>query len=415
MGVIIKEINVKNNRISAEVFVEGEKNDVWYEFPWNMEKIALRPANAFLVAFMPIAMRFGGKFEIDGEISQNLYNQMDTYQDIMKKWHSELKKVEICPKEIKEDIQHNKKRKVISCFTGGVDAFYTLLKNDKKIDELLYVWGFDIPLTEPSFYNKVKEHLSTVANEFSKPIVLVKTNLGFEVTNKYASWGEFCYGAAIASVILFMTDKYEVCYMPSGNDYSVLVPRGSHPLINPLWGCDGVKFIYDGAESARVEKVERIADNEIVQKHLRVCYESNNSYNCSECEKCIRTMASLEALDKLKNIKTFCKPLILENINKVKFNNYTEMKLAEATMNVAIKNKKNELANQLNEQINNYKITDLIQELNKNIDKLMEKEEFYETTKKIVDWHIEHDTKRISKKSLKVIIRKIKNKIKFWK
>ncbi len=233
--VIIKNIRVKNKKISADVFVNDEKNKVWYEFPWNMEEIALRPANSFLVAFMPIAMKFGGKFKIEGEISQNLYNQMATYQDIMTKWYPELSRVEICADKISKDINFKEKRKRISCFTGGVDSFYTLIKHQNEIDNLLYVWGFDIPLGEVKFYNKVEKHLSTVAGKFNKDIVFVKTNLGFDVTNKYLAWGNYCHGPAIASVILFMTSKYNECLMPSNNDYSVLVPRGSHILINHLW------------------------------------------------------------------------------------------------------------------------------------------------------------------------------------
>lgn len=411
MGVLIKNIQVNNNRISADVFVNEEKNEVWYEFPWNMEPITTRPANAFLVAFMPIAMRMGNTIEVDGEVSQSLFHQLSTYQDIMKKWYPYLNRVEITAKNISDDIVYDEKRKVISCFTGGVDAFYTLLKNEKRIDNLLYVWGFDIPLTEEDFYHKVHDHLSTVAKDFNKEIIFVKTNLGFEVTNKYASWGDFCYGAAIASIILFMTQKYELCLMPSGNDYATLLPRGSHPLTNPLWNCDGVKFVYDGGEASRVEKVDRIADNEIVQNHLRVCYLSHDDYNCSECEKCIRTMASLEAVNKLGKMKTFSKPLIIEKIPHIKFHNDTECKLAEATMAVAIKNGKTELANALNKQIMNYKATSLIQELKDNFTVLMENEDFIAATNQFVDWHIEHDTKRTFKKVVKMVFKKIKRKL----
>lgn len=57
MGVTVRNISVKGRKVSAEVIVNEDINDVWYEFPWDMEKIAVRPGNAFLVAFLPIAMR----------------------------------------------------------------------------------------------------------------------------------------------------------------------------------------------------------------------------------------------------------------------------------------------------------------------------------------------------------------------
>ncbi len=310
MAVTIKNISVRENKVVADVIVNGENNHVWYEFPKN-KKITTRPANSFLVVFLPIAMKFGGILEINGEISKSLYENSMIYQDIMLKWFPELKRVTIQVDKISKDIIYHNKRKAISCFTGGVDAFYTLIKNNEKINDLLYVWGFDLPLTENKFYNKVKKHLSSVAKKFDKDMIFVKTNLGFEVTNKYASWGDFMYGPAIASVMLFMEEDYDFCYMPACNDYSVLVPRGSHIIIDHLWNCDGLKFIYDGAEASRIEKVDFISDNEEVRNNLRVCYSSNDKYNCCKCEKCIRTMASLEALGKSGLIKTFPKNLIL--------------------------------------------------------------------------------------------------------
>ena len=408
MSLTIKNINVKKNKISADVYIKGEKNEVWYEFPWNMEHIATRPANSLLVAFLPVAMKVKCNIKIDGEISEQLYLQMNTYQDIMTKWYPELVKVQIQANKISKNIITKEKKKVISCFTGGVDAFYTLIKNSYEINDLLYVWGFDIPLTEKTFYTQVKNHLSSVSEKFNKEIIFVKTNLGFEVTNKYASWGDYCYGAAIASVVLFMSNNYKLCFMPSCNDYSVLVPRGSHILINNLWGCDGIQFVYDGAESSRIEKVNYIADNEIVQKNLRVCYSTHDIYNCCECEKCTRTMASLEALNKLDKVITFSKPLVIGNISNIELKNESELKFAEATLAVAIKNKKIELAAQLNKQILNYKSKKIENELNNNLDKLMEIETFFNASNMIVDWHLIHNTKSTIKKSIRIIAKKLR-------
>lgn len=411
MGVSIRNITVKGNRISADVCVNQDKNVVWYEFPSDMEKISVRPANAFLTAFLPVAMRVGGNIEIEGEISGNLFRSMSIYQDIMAKWYPELHRVKIVPEKICDDLMLPDSRKVISCFTGGVDAFYTLIKHQEEIDDLLYVWGFDLPLTEEDFYCKVKKHMSVVAERFNKNIVFVKTNLGFEVTNKYASWGDYCYGPAIASVILLMSTTYKLCLMPSCNDYSVLVPRGSHALVNHLWGCDSVEFVYDGAEASRIEKVAYIADNEVVQQHLRVCYSSNDEYNCCECEKCIRTMASLDALNKLDKVKTFSKPLIIEKIGDIELSNASEEKMAEASLKVAEKNGKEDLAGQLRRQIANYKLRFLIKSLNENLGALLENPDFDNVAKKIFDWNIEHNTKYAIKKVSKTAIKKAKVKI----
>lgn len=319
--------------------------------------------------------------------------------------------MKIFSEKVSDDLLQPDSRKVISCFTGGVDAFYTLIKHQEMIDDLLYVWGFDLPITENDFYQKVKKHMSIVAKKFNKNIVFVKTNLGFDVTNKYASWGDYCYGPAIASVILLMSSAYKLCFMPSCNDYSVLTPRGSHALINHLWNCDSVEFIYDGAESSRIEKVAYIADNKAVQEHLRVCYSSNDEYNCCECEKCIRTMVSLEAIDKLDHIKTFYKPLVIEKIGEIKLSNTSEEKMAEASLKVAERNGKQELVYQLKRQIANYKSRYMINGLNENLELLLENPDFYAVSQKVFNWYIKQDTKKAFHMVSKTAARKLKSKI----
>lgn len=97
-------------------------------------------------------MRVGGNIQIEGEVSKNLIEKLETYQDIMMKWYPELHRAEIFPQNIYDDLVLEHNRKIISCFTGGVDAFYTLIKHQEEINDLLYVWGFDLPITEKNFY-----------------------------------------------------------------------------------------------------------------------------------------------------------------------------------------------------------------------------------------------------------------------
>lgn len=82
IGVKIQNIKNSDNKVSADVIINDEHNYVWYEFPKN-QKFSKRPANAFLVIFLPIAMKFGGIFEINGEISKSLYDNTSVYQDIL--------------------------------------------------------------------------------------------------------------------------------------------------------------------------------------------------------------------------------------------------------------------------------------------------------------------------------------------
>jgi hypothetical protein len=60
------------------------------------------------------------------------------------------------------------------------------------------------------------------------------------------------------------------------------------------------------ATLARAGKVKVIADNPLVQRHLRVCHENREpTGNCSRCEKCIRTMIAFANAGQLQNCAAF--------------------------------------------------------------------------------------------------------------
>lgn len=52
-----------------------------------------------------------------------------------------------------------------------------------------------------------------------------------------------------------------------------------------------------GADKERIEKVEYVANDPVVQRHLQVC--NDETYNCGVCQKCVRTLMELWAFDKL--------------------------------------------------------------------------------------------------------------------
>ena len=107
----------------AIVDVNGNKDEVWYEFPFDIDKNKINAANALLVAFLPIAMKTSDKIIREGNISKKLLDSLKTYQEIMKKWYPELNIVKIEFDRLFDDIKTDDSKKRISCFTGGVDAF----------------------------------------------------------------------------------------------------------------------------------------------------------------------------------------------------------------------------------------------------------------------------------------------------
>ena len=110
-------------------------------------------------------------------------------------------------------------------------------------------------------------------------------------------------------------------------------------------------------------------------------------------------------------MKTFRKPLVIEKISEIQLSNDSEEKMAEASLLIAEKNGRQELAAQLKRQIINYKSKFLMQSFNENYEIILENANFSNVSSKVFDWYIQHNTKSAIKKFLKVIIKKVKRKI----
>lgn len=65
----------------------------------------------------------------------------------------------------------------LTFFSGGVDAFNTLISHASKNPILFSVWGADIELDDTAGWQNVENHASKVAKDFSTKAIFVKSNL----------------------------------------------------------------------------------------------------------------------------------------------------------------------------------------------------------------------------------------------
>jgi hypothetical protein len=83
-------------------------------------------------------------------------------------------------------------------------------------------------------------------------------------------------------------------------------PWGSRWDIDPHFSSAKLAVDHIGADVWRAEKLRRIAHENIVRRHLRVCWENfDPQLNCCRCEKCIRTMLILETCGQLGHYESF--------------------------------------------------------------------------------------------------------------
>lgn len=293
---------------------------------------------SFLVcALLPAMKTCGGQIHCEGEVSAKFLSALPTIQDIYSVWEPSFDRVEIIGTTPIKTPSVSQNR-VGAFFTGGVDSFYTFLKHQDEITDLIFVHGLDIQLDDTVLREKTSEMIHKVASEFGKNVIEIETNIR-ELLNYYVDWGKLGHGPALAVIGHLLSPTLHRIYIPSSYTYANLFPWGSHPILDPLWSSDSLEFIHDGCEATRVQKVALIAKHEIALHSLRVCWTNPDSlYNCGKCEKCIRTMINLKINNALAQCTTFNEELDIKQIKTLVAHDVGTRAFIKENLNVLEKN-----------------------------------------------------------------------------
>jgi len=312
---------------------KGENSTLWYRFPIEFNYFIPDRHDALLTAMLPIALQKGGQpFVIDGTVSEQLLmSGANQFSKIWKSWFQNTaysdNSHEFAISGCKTSRENFRGTQNALFFTGGVDSFYSLLKNldlekgENRISYLIYVQGFEKLNNSENLRLEVSEHLQEVAKAFGLNLILVSTNLR-TISDHYVNWSYY-HGAGIASVALWLSRLFRRVYFSADYTYATYNNQikvwGTHPLTVPLFSTESTQFIHDGAEYTRAQKIFwRIAQSDIALKHLRVCWKNaDNRYNCCRCEKCILTMVSLHIVKVLFRCETFEKTMNYEYIRNL--------------------------------------------------------------------------------------------------
>lgn len=292
---------------TAIASADGELRTVWMALPDRARLDDLTPVdlgNVSLAVSMLPAMRRGQSLRIAQPVSPALIASMPQYQAVFTTWYPELlQRVELHAEA--GDDGRSRGDGEATFFTAGVDSFDTLLQNRATITALVYVAGFDIPLTRPDALERTRRHLVAVAEAAEVELLELESSIR-ELFDGVGDWGRMMHGAALAAVALALSALgIGTVRIPSGKSYAQIDPWGSQPLIDPLWSTGSLRVVHDGADAPRSGKIARIAHEPLVHEHLRVCWEQFDTENCGRCIKCSRTRLLFEAVDAGHLLRTF--------------------------------------------------------------------------------------------------------------
>jgi len=290
--MIVKNISREQTgsgaRLRATIECKGTSLDgaeLWFRYPNEYYEYLSENAYPWIAALLHPAMRIGTALKVEAPASPVLLEGTEKFMEIMHGWSDTYTPVAIHTEGVVETPSNG--QAIGAFFSGGVDSFYTILKNqnsglpqERKISHLIFVRGFDLDLQDDELYGLVSENILGASRELGITLVACSTNIREVVPGKLAQWDMY-FGQALASVALGLEKLWKAVYIPAGLAYSGLIPHGSHPLLDPLWSTESTRIIHDGADATRIDKVaSQIAQSPVALEHLRVCWENRHALKC---------------------------------------------------------------------------------------------------------------------------------------
>ena len=291
----------------AVVLGDGTREVYWFDVPQGTS--SGERGDAWAIALLPLAMTRGEALEIPLPVDSLLSRNLDHLQAVWQGWWPALSTIQV---RAPVTAGTTAGPRVVSCFSGGLDSLYTLIRNHERfpaghtqrITDIMLVHGADVPWEDSLTFDKLRTRYAALAAEFGVRLVDPRTNFRSASLGRL-SWPDLTHGACLASCAAMLGDDYGCLLIPSGAPYRAFRPWGSTPLTDHLFSMTRLRVEHDGAELSRVEKTEVLSTHPKVQGQIRVCWRSGTDRNCGRCAKCLRTMATLEAVGQLDAFTAF--------------------------------------------------------------------------------------------------------------
>ena len=283
----------------------------WIDVPGALSDCLSISGNTWLVLLLPLAVTLGETLTIEKPVDRELFINV---HELMRVWHCWYG---LTPVPIEADIQEHHIQPppgaTASLFSGGVDAWFTLLTHNDQpeeaggfsIDDLLCIGGLDFPLARADEFHALSDSLRRATKGFGTTLVDVATNLFDTSWQRQAKCWHRAHNCALASIPHVLSGHYARLLIPSTHRYDDAIPWGSHPLTDPLLSGSQTKIIHDGGGFSRAEKTEVLIKSDAALNSLHVCWATGSYRNCGTCSKCYRTMTTLFLLGALDRCARF--------------------------------------------------------------------------------------------------------------
>jgi hypothetical protein len=316
--IVIEEVRVIANRLECSYSVSGEwekyfqdRNIFIAKYSKDIDSVPSSVAIIpFLCNILPVVWIFDGEVVLE-DIDKDFYESVEVFKQGYISMYPELSfRGTITPAKVSDNHQEGS-TKTAAFFSGGVDAYNTLISHMDEKPILVTLWGADISFDDQVGWNLVNHYIGGIASNNKLDYVSIKTSfrrfldeaeLSKYVIDKTGNnwWYGYQHGIGVIGHAAPFAYQYKVktIYIASSFTQEDRSTCASDPSIDNYVKFCGSQVIHDGFEYSRQDKVNRISD--YVKRtgtpiQLRVCWESEGGSNCCHCEKCHLTILCLLA------------------------------------------------------------------------------------------------------------------------
>ncbi|KRM78494.1 hypothetical protein FC84_GL000751 [Lapidilactobacillus dextrinicus DSM 20335] len=315
----ISNVHIENHHqhvvLLADCYQDKIKHELFYAVELkNGQYFDDSSADAFILAALLPAMKYGEDLIADYPISAKLKYHLETYLiPWLAQVNRSLKIIKILPLAgYTGKVYHSSA--VATGISCGVDSFYTILNHlTNSIPTTAQLTHVVLNHHQPEqTFEQAESHLSIcqkdqerldVGAELGLAQIYVWTNVNQFIDFPYeqiVTFHDLSVGLSLQKLI--HTYYYASSY-PLTDFCLTFAASPYYDILNSqAIQTESFQMLSHAVLEERVEKTRFVGEYPIVQRHLDVCLynvHSGTKKNCSCCEKCTRTMVTLDVLGQL--------------------------------------------------------------------------------------------------------------------
>ena len=321
----ITDLRVKRTprlaRASARVTWECAERppfELWFETDGQAAEELVPSPEAFVTACALHARRHGERqVVVEGSLCPKLAQGLTAATALLRTWFGGSRKpIAIEATKGFKALRPQTPPRAAVFLTGGVDSTHLIHANrtDYPSDhpawfaEGISLQGHLVSDHEDSpWYARARAHMEKMAEAKGMTLTAVRTNL-WDLDPDLGYITRQSLSSALAAAAHLFPGRWSRASIASGLHVAAEYPRGTHPMLDSLYGSSGVEIRHDPLPLTRFDRLRVLTENggDAIDE-LLVCmaYPGAPHLNCGECEKCLRTMTGLVALGRLADARTF--------------------------------------------------------------------------------------------------------------